>query len=962
MLGLFFLCYAAIYFVARSDWFRLRIQSELSKNTGYEIRMETLRLTPWLSLAASGLFVSKNGEVLFQGKRIVCFLLPWDFFHGRIRRLSLEQPELRLSLEDLFSPSGETSLNLSIGTLNIDDGELVLKTGYGGPFALRSIFLNAKNVNLGGETGLQLRTYIPAVSGSAALSISGGPVEKRAEVVLHQGEENLLTRLLPKTAKEKPVFKAVFQMKRKDSDAYEVKGSGGADQFRLGTEKIGGEFNAVVQLDAKAKTALFSVDLKMPQLPAKLLPTEIPLNPGAVSATIRGDYSTAQNTLTLQNIEVASSTGTSLEGRGAISLGEKPVKLNTTLRLRNAGLDEIMALMPKPLSDFAYTGKASADIHLTGAYNDPVISGVAWNDQGKAQGNNLAVAQMALRVPFRWANSLLEIKAAQFRGKNLIWGQKEKTQFKIQEASLFGDIVKEPQRPLRMATDFQIVEGGFSVPGESKAGERLRVKGRFACQDCAGNASFNGEANVESLELLWNKFFGDFKDQKLSIQVEGSYRREAEELRFNQLHVALGSGGHLNLKGSVRLPASKPTFDLEVQSDDLRHAALYDFFIRDTFKATYPLLGQIGLAGKSAVAIRTQGSLDSFTAEGRLHMEQGEIREKSDRWRVGPIALDLPVRLRYPQALAEKPGELPPIGKLSMGGIKALSTAIPKIDIPLVLWNNSLRFPQPIRISLFGGTAVIEDLAWKDVVGAPMDLSFSLGLSDLGLLELTESLGWYRFGGTLSGSIPQVHWAGDSLKSDGTITLNVFGGRATIRGMAVEKPFSPVRSITMDARLEGLNLEQASETFEFGRISGVLAGAIENLVMTQGQPAEFRADIRSVETPGVSQWISVEALDKITVLSSGNEAGAVYGGIAGFFDFFRYSKLGFKAALKNDKLMLRGIETKNGQEYLVVGTLLPPTVNIVSHTQEIGFSELMGRLKRIQGTGSSESIGPSMGR
>jgi hypothetical protein len=166
----------------------------------------------------------------------------------------------------------------------------------------------------------------------------------------------------------------------------------------------------------------------------------------------------------------------------------------------------------------------------------------------------------------------------------------------------------------------------------------------------------------------------------------------------------------------------------------------------------------------------------------------------------------------------------------------------------------------------------------------------------------------------------------------------------------------------MDARLEGLNLEQASETFEFGRISGVLAGAIENLVMTQGQPAEFRADIRSVETAGVSQWISVEALDKITVLSSGNEAGAVYGGIAGFFDFFRYSKLGFKATLKNDKLMLRGIETKNGQEYLVVGTLLPPTVNIVSHTQEIGFSELMGRLKRIQRTGSSESIGPSMGR
>ncbi|TMA06714.1 MAG: hypothetical protein E6J89_17535 [Deltaproteobacteria bacterium] len=124
--------------------------------------------------------------------------------------------------------------------------------------------------------------------------------------------------------------------------------------------------------------------------------------------------------------------------------------------------------------------------------------------------------------------------------------------------------------------------------------------------------------------------------------------------------------------------------------------------------------------------------------------------------------------------------------------------------------------------------------------------------------------------------------------------------------------------------------------------------------MTQGQPAEFRADIRSVDKPGVSQWISVEALNKITVLSSGNEAGFIYGGIAEFFDFFRYSKLGFKASLKNDKLILRGIESRNEQEYLVVGTLLPPTVNIVSYTQEIDFSELLRRLERVQKTGSSK--------
>ena len=53
------------------------------------------------------------------------------------------------------------------------------------------------------------------------------------------------------------------------------------------------------------------------------------------------------------------------------------------------------------------------------------------------------------------------------------------------------------------------------------------------------------------------------------------------------------------------------------------------------------------------------------------------------------------------------------------------------------------------------------------------------------------------------------------------------------------------------------------------------------------------------------------------------------------------------ASLKNDRLTLRGVESRDGKEFLVVGSLLPPTVNIISHTQEIGFSELMRRLERV---------------
>jgi hypothetical protein len=945
LLGLVLFCYVSAHLVVRSETFRNRIQSELSARTGYEVRIDDLWLTPWLGLGASGLSISREGKVLFQGKRIDCFLLPHDFFRGRIHRLSLEEPVLRLSLQDLFGSEEKTSPDFSIGTLNVDGGEFVLETGQGDPLALRSISLKANNVDLRGETGLQLRTYIPAVNGSAALSILGGPTDRRAEIVMHQGEESSLKRILSQTSKEKAVFQARFQMKARERESYEVKGSGTVDGFRWGPESIHGEFASLLESDAKLTNLRLALDLKMAQLPTKLLFTEISLDSGPVTAMLRGNYSSSDKTLTLQKINLASSIG-ALDGEGAIAL-EETATLTSKLRLRDVMLASLKPLMPAPLRTLTYTGKMAADINLSGPYKDLDITGLAWNDGAKIVGEGISLSQLSLKVPFRWTRSSLQVKAGGFQGKDLVLGRKGETQFRIQEASLLGDVVKESEKPLQIAGEFQIRKGGFSGPDQSKVGEGLNAKGRLSCEDCAGDPSFKGEARIESLELLWNKFFGDFKNEKPVIRVEGGYRRETDELTLKPLRVALASAGELEIKGSVKRLLGRPEFNLEVLSDGLHHAGFYDFFVRDAFQTVYPILGRVGLAGSSQLAIRTQGSLESFTAEGKLRVQQGEIQERSGRWRVGPIALDLPLRLRFPQAIKETEDNAP-VGRLSVREIKTLSTTVPEIRTAFILWNNSLRFPEPIRVSLFGGTCVIEKLAWQDVIGSPEDLSFSLRLDGLRLLELTETLGWHRFGGTLSGSIPAVHWEGDSLRSDGAIALDVFGGRVTIRGMEIEEPLSPVRSIKMDARLDGLDLEQASETFEFGRISGVLEGTVEGLVIARGQPSQFQADIHTIEKSGISQWISVEALNKITVLSSGNDAGLLYGGLAGFFDFFRYSKLGFKAVLKNDRMLLRGIETKNQQEYLVVGTLLPPTVNIISHTQEIGFSELLRRLERVQ--------------
>jgi hypothetical protein len=933
-------CYGVLHLLVRSDGFRARVQSEVRQRTGYDVQFVELRLTPMLGIVVSGVAASRDGKVRFEAKKIVCFLSPLDYLYGRISRLSLEKPVLHVSLPDLLKPSGEKPPGFSIAALDIEEGDVFLATGRTEPLILRSISLTGTNVSLAGETGLRLSARLPVIDGAAALSFSGAAGEKRLDMSVSQEPDKI-------------ALQAHVQIKTRDG-GYEVTGAGAFDGLRLGAETIDGRFQSSAEIDSQLDSIRFSVDLKTPRFPVKLVSGRAPVAPGALHAAIAGRYSVARRTLGLTAIKAAADLG-HLDGEGTISFAESPAAVAGTLRIRDVPLAAARPFLPGLLDALSYTGKLAADLNLSGAYTDPVVKGAAVADGARIEGETLSISELALKISFERAGASIRVKAASLRGKNLLFGRKGETRVSIASASLTGGAAKEEQKPLQVEAGFDISQGRFSNPLETRIGENLAAKGRLSYSEREGNPIFTGKVSISRLELLWDKFFGDFGARKPTLEFDGGYDKRAGELKFDRLGISLGSIGRIDLAGSARRLFDEPFFDAEVKSSDIRHEGFYDFFIRDTFKAGYPVLGEIRLTGKSNLALRARGTPGAFSLEGNWQLQQSEIAARSGEWRVGPVALDLPLKVRFPEASKERPAEKALAGSFSIRRIQTRSTSIPEIGGPIVLWHNALRFPEPIHIRLFGGAGSIEGLGWKDVVGAPQEVSLALKLDGIRLLDLTQSLGWFPFTGKLSGSIPQVRWTENSLKSDGVVALEAFGGRATIRGMEIENPLSHLRSIRMDAALEEINLEQASETFEFGRISGILAGTIRDLEFTQGQPAAFKADFHTVDRPGVSQWISVEALNNITVLSSGNEAGSIYGGLAGFFDFFRYRKLGFKAILKNDTLTLRGVESKEGKEFLVVGTLLPPTVNIISHTQAIGFSELLRRLERVKETGAPKS-------
>lgn len=936
--------YAGVYLIVGTESFRRRAERELSGRSGYTIKIETLRPTPLLGFVVSGVAVSHEGVALFEGQRVSVSFWPHDLYFRRIRALSLERPVLHVSLQDLFRPRAKPASGFSIGALTIEKGELALDTGHGA-IRFSDISADATNVSLAGESGLSLRAEVPALEGRAIVSISGGPAERRAEITLQQNEKSAARS----AGEPKQVFTGAVRLVGKADDSYEATATAAMRELRWGEATMSGDLNARLDAGAKFETAHIAIDVKTPEFPAGLLPATMPVAPGPAQASLQGDYSTAGKSLALKKIDIVSALG-AVTGEGAVSFTESPAQLAAMLTLSDAPLEGLKPLLHGTLAALRYNGKLAAKVSLSGPYNAPQIVGTAGSRDSSVRSEKLSVGNFSFNVPFRWDGSL-EAKKGEFQAADVTFGGKGETNFKVARARLSTDVNKQSGQPLVVNAAFDVSGGGFSTADQTKIGENWAAKGRLTYRDCGGDAAFQVEAQTESLELLWNKFFGDFKARKPAVRIEGRYNKAAGALDVRRMSVALEAIGRVDLAGSIEQLFAHPSFTLEIKSDDFRPGGFYDFFIRDAFKAAYPALAEAALDGKSALALRARGTREGFTVEGRLRLEQALVQERSGRWRAGPIDLDLPLKVGYPAAPKETGAAAPAAGKFSVGEIKSASVTIPQISAPMILWNNALSFPEPIRASLFGGRATITGLTWKDAVAAPAELSFSLELKDLKLDEVTNALGWHRFGGTLSGSIPRVRSAGGTLIGDGTMTLGLFGGHAEIRGLEIEKPFSALRAVRLNARLDALDLEQASNTFEFGHISGAVSGTIDGLVLAQGQPEEFRAEIYTVDKPGAGRWISVDALNKITVVSSGNDASSLYGGLASLFDSYRYSKLGFKASLKNDTLTLRGIESRDGREYLVVGTLLPPTVNIVSHTQEIGFSELMARLERVKNSG-----------
>ncbi|MFP4296014.1 MAG: hypothetical protein ACLFQH_09350 [Halothiobacillaceae bacterium] len=273
------------------------------------------------------------------------------------------------------------------------------------------------------------------------------------------------------------------------------------------------------------------------------------------------------------------------------------------------------------------------------------------------------------------------------------------------------------------------------------------------------------------------------------------------------------------------------------------------------------------------------------------------------------------------------------------------------VVMPIESRGMQFRLAQRVRLPLLDGALRFDRflLNWSDATAPRADLS--LTVEPLSMRRFADELGLPPFEGLLAGNIPRLSLADGHLVLDGQLVAQLFDGVVLVDDFALRDLFGRHPEVTADVRVRGLDLQPLTEAFSFGRIEGRLDGRVSALRMQNWRPVAFDARFETPDDEPGRRRISQRAVDNLTELGGGM-GGALGAGFLGFFEDFRYRRLGLGCRLEDGTCHMEGVApAENGGYYIVEGAGLP-RIDVIGFTRQVGWADLLSRLSAVRGSGA----------
>jgi len=452
------------------------------------------------------------------------------------------------------------------------------------------------------------------------------------------------------------------------------------------------------------------------------------------------------------------------------------------------------------------------------------------------------------------------------------------------------------------------------------------------------NAGWDFELAVEPVagQLYVEPVFLDVGSQPFSLRLAGSWNQTSGVLAIEAFQYRQPEVGEVT--GSMRVDL-EPEWAVRQMDAEIREAQLpqaYDIYLAPFLFGT---------------ELDTLESIGSFDAD--LHVEEADLQAL--RLRLKEVNLDddqqrfavygLDGELDWQIVADELQKATAPSGLRWEGGF-VYGVQMGAGEIEFLTQDQDFALLDAVRLPVLDGGLIIHVLKISRLGESDMRIEFDARIDPISLQALTAALGWPAFGGTLSGTLPRLNYELGELTLGGNLEAQVFDGEISIEKLKITEPFGLVPQLTANISIRGLNLEKVTETFSFGKITGLLDGEIRELHMLDWEPTAFDARFQTPERDPTRRRISQRAIENISSLSGQSVTAVLSGGFLRFFDDFAYDKIAVSCRLENDVCFTGALLPEGERYYLVKGKGLP-RIDVIGYSRRVAWPELIDRLKSI---------------
>lgn len=451
--------------------------------------------------------------------------------------------------------------------------------------------------------------------------------------------------------------------------------------------------------------------------------------------------------------------------------------------------------------------------------------------------------------------------------------------------------------------------------------------------------SHQGEAYLEPV-------YANFGEQALTLEADkvvtsNFLRFEVGEFRLQQ-DTLLDVGG----SGILRFPeeegtSTKLTADVELRASSVTN--LYDNLLR------------IQVAGTVLGDLETDGNLsgllsitDNAVRKATLQLDDVILDDRRGRFSV--YGLQGQIDWRADES------KIPNASEIRWASGTVYNIPVSGGEMRVQLGDNDIQLLAPLRLPTMGGALLIKQLDLQNFGGDDATGTLDAELEPIQLGQLTGAFGWPAFSGTLSGKLPLLQLAENTITVGGTLSAQIFDGAMEMSNLRVEQPFGRVPRMQGDLAFRGLDLERVTDTFSFGLIQGRLSGDIRELEMQNWRPVEMDMNFYTPVGDKSQRRISQRAVENLASVGGGGAAAILSTGFLRFFEVFSYDRIGLRCLLKDGVCAMSGAgPAKSGSQgtgfYIVKGSGLP-RIDVVGYRDTVSWPRLVQQLGAITRSGS----------